>query len=181
MNERPSRIELIKILIQDRNHHFSHPHDVAVKFLYSIGGTITTIIIAFFIKNKGIPNLKEFTPDKLENFGLFGILIILGYALIFWGLGEHTTIHRNQRKRIELAIEYLIVVKPEEFDFDIFWQKYGNLKLKYNKRREAKITTSLIVAEPDARKWISYHDRKIELGIAIILIGVVGLLTTLFT
>ncbi|ELR69296.1 hypothetical protein C900_05180 [Fulvivirga imtechensis AK7] len=100
--------------------------------------------------------------------------------MIFWGLGEHTAIHTDQRKRIESAIEYLIVVKPEEFDFDTFWQKYGHIELKYSRRKRAKTSTNLIVAEPDTRNWLNYHDRKIELGIVVILIGVIGLLTTLF-
>jgi len=180
MEERPSRIDLIKILVQERDHHFSHPHDVAVKFLYSIGGTLTTIIIAFFIKNGEINSLKEFISESMVSFGIFRLLIIIGYLVIFWGLGEHTALHTDQRKRIELAIEHLVVVKPEEFDFDLFWKKYGQMKQKYNARKKANTLTSLIVAEPDTRNWFNYHDRKIELGVIFILIGVIGLLTTLF-
>ncbi|MGL1888479.1 MAG: hypothetical protein OCD76_18325 [Reichenbachiella sp.] len=179
MEARPSRVELIKILVQDRDHHFSHPHDVTVKFLYSIGGTITTILIAFFIKDK-ITGLKEIIADYSWDFVFFGLLIIVGYAMISWGLGEHTAMHTDQRRRIESAIEYLIVVKPDAFDFDSFWSKYGQVRLKYNGKKKATIPTSLIVAEPDTRNWLNYHDRKIELGILIILIGVIGLLTTLF-
>ena len=100
--------------------------------------------------------------------------------MIFWGIGEHTAIHTDQRKRIESAIEYLIAVDPDEFDFNVFWQKYGHIRLKYNSRRKAKATTGLVVAEPDSRNWFNYHDRKIELGIVIILTGVIVLLATLF-
>lgn len=180
MEKRLSRVELIKILMQDRNHHFSHPHEVAVKFFYSLGGTITTILISFFIKNKEIPNLKEFVLCNSVTFGFFSVVIIVGYAMIFWGLSEHTTIHTNQRKRIESAINYLVSSKSEEFDFDEFWQKYGHMKLKYSRKKKAKTSTNLIVAEPDTRNWFNYHDRKIELGIVVILIGVIGLLSTLF-
>jgi hypothetical protein len=181
MEERPSRIELIKILITDRDHHFSHPHDVSVKFFYSLGGTISTILIAFFIKNSESSNLKDLISENLKIFGLFGITIVLGYILIFWGLSEHTTIHTEQRKRIESAIEYLVATKPEEFDFNIFWEKYGHKKLKYNKRKKSRNSTKLIVAEPDMRNWLSYHDRKVELGIVFIFIGVIGLIISLFT
>ncbi len=180
MEDRPSRVELIKILMQDRNHHFSHPHEVAVKFYYSLGGTITTLLISFFIKNNEIPDLKNFISEEARNFGFYGIMIIIGYMMIFWGLNEHTALHTNQRKRIEAAIAYLIAVKPEEFKFDIFWEKYGVVKLKYNGRNTSKTVTNLLVAEPDTRSWLRYHDRKIELGIGIILIGVLGLLMTLF-
>ena len=170
-------MELIKILMQDRDHHFSHPHDVGVKLFYSLYGTVTTILIAFFIKNKEI---SDFISNHSGTFGLFGIMIIVGYVMIFWGLGEHTAMHTDQRKRIESAIEYLVAVKPDKFDFDIFWQEYGHIKLKYSRRKKSKTSTNLIVAEPDTRNWFNYHDRKIELGIVIILFGVIGIFITLF-
>ena len=179
MNERPTRIELIKILIHDRDHHFSHPHDVAVKFFYSFGGTITTVLIALFLKNQ-IPILKEAISHYPQWFLTFGVLLVIGYIPIFWGLSEHTALHMSQRKRIESAIEYLIKVKPEEFDFDFFWKEFGQINLEFGKSKKIKNTTNLVVAEPDTRNWLNYHDRKIELGILTILIGVIGLVIGLF-
>ena len=179
MEKRPSRIELIKILLQDRNHHFTHPHDVAIKHFYALGGTITTLSVALFVKSE-ISDVKELISKEPVVFGLLGILIIIGYTLIIWGLAEHSTIHNNQRKRIESAIEYLVMAKPETYEFDKFWQRYGNLELKYNQRKKSKVATKLIVAEPDVRGWFHFHDRKIELGILMILIGTFGILTTLF-
>ncbi|MDC6365744.1 MULTISPECIES: hypothetical protein [Flavobacteriaceae] len=179
MSERPTRIELVKILIDDRNHHFSHPHNVAVKFFYSFGGTISTVLIALFLKNQ-IPLLKDAVSNSPQWFMIFGILTIIGYIPIFWGLVEHTTLHMNQRKRVESAIEYLVKVKPEEFDFNLFWIEFGRANLEYRSSKKSKNSTNLIVAEPDSRNWLNYHDRKIELGILMILIGVIGLVIGLF-
>lgn len=181
MEPRPSRIELIKLLIDDRNHHFSHPHEVSVKFMYSFGGTITTILIAFFVKGNIIGFIKFLEGENdLCFLVISSVVILIGYMVIYWGISEHSTLHKNQRKRLEKAINELIAADPKTYNFDDFWKKFGKTKLQYSKSKKSSEATALIVAEPDARKWLHYHDRKIELGAMIILLGVSGILYTLF-
>mgnify|MGYP001800318609 CR=1 FL=1 len=115
MEDHPSRIELIKLLIGDRNLHFNHPLEVALIFLYSIGGTLTTVLVALLIKNGKLEGLVKLllSDTNLPYLILSGVIIGIGYIFIFWGLSEHTQLHANQRKRIEEAIEYLVKTKPD--------------------------------------------------------------------
>ncbi|MDH5366700.1 MAG: hypothetical protein OEW67_06920 [Cyclobacteriaceae bacterium] len=179
MEDRPSKTELIKLLINDRNHHFSHPHEVSLKFWYSIGGTITTLVVALLFKNNNFENIKCFITNNICCLAPLFTVILIGYAIIFWGLSEHTSLHTHQRIRLEEAIQYLLVTKPEDFNYDKFISKYSLLKLKFNKKHKSNSATFLLVAEPDTRTWIKYHDRKIELGIMLILLGIVGIMIVL--
>ena len=114
MEKEPIKLDLIKLLIADRNHHFSHPHEVSIKLYYSIGGTVTTLLIALFIKNlDGSKSLVGFVAEGSNQpyFIFFAFCVIIGYLLIFWGLGEHSALHASQREKIEKAIKFLLETK----------------------------------------------------------------------
>lgn len=160
--------ELLKILIAERDYHATHPAEVNNKFIYSLGATLTTIIAGFIFKDK-IENLDQIINSCFFPFII--ILIVAGYCLIFFAIAEHSKFHKLQLNRLEEAIEYII--KPNKlFSLDTFWELYGE-KLNSKKRN---YTVKLIAKEPDTRSGLRFHDRKIELGIYLILIGVIPLI-----
>ncbi|NAS30667.1 hypothetical protein GTQ40_06765 [Flavobacteriaceae bacterium R38] len=171
--------ELINLLVEERNLHFNHPSEISRRVIFSLGTVITTLIASIITKE--ISDNGTFDPSNYLNhcyFKWFISCIILGYSFILWGLVEHTTIHANQRKRIQEAINYL--VKSNNVNMDVFWDTFGYRHLKYLGNLKMNKPSELFMSEPDTRGFWGFHDRKIEFGILMVLLGFIILLNILF-
>lgn len=171
--EEISRKDLLDLLTKDRNYHFEHPNHVNNRVIYSLGGTLTTITVGLLIKSGDKQFAFQFLGDNLAWIVLIGV----GYLFITWGLIEHTTMHFQQRKVLQKAIHFLI--EKEHLDYKEFLNKFSENHLLYFGKSKLKVATKLFDIEPDNRKFLSYHDRKIELGISIVLVGVISILYAL--
>ncbi len=172
-----NRIDLMRILIDDRNYHFEHPHSVNLKFFYSAGGTLSALIIALIYKSDNLESVtKLLNADALY----FGILCI-GYLMVIIGLIEHMTLHKEQRKQLERAINYCFACDNNTFKYEEFVAKFSKKKHKYFFLLTSKVDSSLFDIEPDNRNEIFFHDRKIELGIVLIILSLIKLIYTILT
>jgi hypothetical protein len=157
--------DLIDLLNKERNYHSKHPQEVNIKFIYTIGASITGIIISILFKKSDLPDLtKTVILKPLE------ILFILGFTSIFLGLGEHYSLHFQQRIRIEKAIND-IASQFNHFNYDAFIAAHGLAHMHYFGSIYLSKPTPLFTNEPDTRSFWKFHDRKIELGILLILIS----------
>jgi len=174
--------DLVELLIKERDRHFSHIHEINRKVIFSMSGSISTIVIFLFVKSSQDDfNLRIFfNKDNLTGTIITATIFLIGYFFILWGLGEHSSIHGNQRKRIERAIASLLSSNEKEFNFNNFWKEHSEVHLNVFSKTLKK-ETPLISAEPDIRGIWGFHDRKIELGIFFILVGFLYLLIILFS
>lgn len=169
--------ELLKTLRAEMDYHAIHPTETAGKFWYTLAGTITTIVAALAFKDS-IPILRDVIRLNLEWFVASIVFVFSGYCFIVWGIAEHTRIHRLQRERLERAIDYLLDPANESFDYTAFWQKFGrDGTFPTGQRGDSPV--KLITREPDTRKGWRFHDRRIDAGFAIILAGVLLLISVL--
>ena len=185
MEKQISRLALIELLIHDRDHHFHRANSVGSRFTYFIGGSLVPIFIALFISDDSFNRVKTvFGQIPSEYLILCIALLVIGYFMIYWGLSEHSALHNNQRVRLEKAIDALVSFNPADNTCDdlfiTFWQEYGTQKLKYNLRKTLNKPTLLLAAEPDSRKWKTFHDRKIEAGIILVFIAFIVFAVVLF-
>lgn len=163
-----SKKDLLDLLVKDRNYHFEHPNQVNNKLVYSLGGSLSTIMIGLVIK-KGE---KAFEVVLEQNHWIMIGLIGLGYTVMIWGLAEHTLLHFNQRKVLQKAIHYILSGGTYQGFIDQFAENH----LAYMRKKRLKVATKIFDIEPDTRPFWRYHDRKIELGIILVIFGVLGLL-----
>jgi hypothetical protein len=157
--------ELIDLLNKERDYHSKHPQDVNIKFIYTIGASITGIIISILFKKL---ELSDFTKTLMLN--PLEILFVLGFASVFFGLGEHYSLHFQQRIRIEKAIND-IASHFSHFNYDAFIAAHGFVHMHYFGSIYLSKATPLFTNEPDTRSFWKFHDRKIELGVLLILIS----------
>jgi hypothetical protein len=163
--------ELLKMLIDEREYHSTHPIEVRTSFIYSLGATLTTIIAGFLFKGNN-EKLKEIINSHFFlGAGIF--LIIIGYIIIFFAIAEHSKFHKLQLDRLENAIEYLMDPRIN-YTYEDFWGNFGE-KLRDKNSNEYHV--KLIAKEPDVRPGIHFHDRKIEIGVYTILSGALILIT----
>ena len=157
---------LIDLLNKERDYHSKHPFDVAVKFLYALGGSLAAVVSSLYFTEKAdyVKIILIYSIPWLGWLVLF--LFSLAIFFIFWGLNEHTQLHTQQRKRIEVALND-ILLNYNTFNFDAFWEKHKEQNLELRKKR-LRHPTPLITLEPDIRSHWRYHDRKIELGIILL-------------
>jgi hypothetical protein len=94
----------------------------------------------------------------------------LGFAFVLFGLGEHYSLHFQQRIRIEKAIND-IASHFNHFNYDAFIATHGLAHMHYFGSVYLNKPTPLFTNEPDTRSFWKFHDRKIELGILLILIS----------
>jgi hypothetical protein len=165
--------DFVNILLEERNYHSTHPNELTNKFFYTLGATLTTLVVGFIFRDK-IDAIKCLVNNTLFNYLI--AVIVIGYAIIIWGIYEHSKFHRYQLHRLESAIDYML--NPNnDFDFRTFWDLYGTAKFPTHKREDDLV--KLIAKEPDTRKGIRFHDRKFEFGVLLILIGVLALIACL--
>lgn len=150
-------LELVKILLQEREFHSTHPHEVAVKFHYWVGGAILTLFGSYFLKREATQGMSSIWAQRKASVIWSGIGVFVGYALVLWGLGEHDFYHVSQQRRLEVAIQELLViggtVPPS------FWEQHGQVVFD-----GAGSPTPLIAYEPDKRSALFFHDLKIRAG-----------------
>lgn len=103
-NRFPTRIEMLNLLITERNYHSDHPEQINTKFLYAAGALIGSLFLA--IGFEGDINITIQGGDQVEaRLLMLGmILIILGFFSIVRALLMHLKYHRNKRKSIERII-----------------------------------------------------------------------------
>ncbi len=170
-----TRTDLIKLLLTERDYHASHPVDIASKFWYTLGGTVTTVIAGLVFKDQ-IGILKT-CIDRYECALLIVLLLIaIGYSLIVWAIFEHTRIHKFQLNRLEQAIEDLCRDKSDDVK-DTFWSQQEHILFATNRPKDSHVR--LFTKEPDTRTGWYFHDRKIEAGILFLLMGVILLIVCL--
>jgi len=158
--------DLLKILLQEREHHTSHPAEVSAKFIYTLGATLTTLVAGFIFKDK-LEIVKSMVSEQLVFIPAIS-LIVIGYILIGFAISEHTKFHKLQLRRMEDAIEY--IMKPaNSYSYEVFWERFGE---KLNGKNSIAYDVKLIAKEPDVRKGLHFHDRKVDLGVCLILVGV---------
>lgn len=162
------KISLIELLTKERDFHAAHPHQVNTKFMYGLGTSLASVVAGIYFSGTEKSELDELFARVSMFIVLF--LFVLGLIIVIIGLAEHANLHKQQRRRIEAAIQD-ILAKGEKFKYDEFWQEYQSHRLKYFNRRVLKIPTPLFAVEPDTRGFWSFHDRKIELGALIMVIA----------
>lgn len=160
---------IIDFLNKEREYHSSHPHEVFTKFFYSMGASLAAVLSALYFSGKVVKaELSKFVNDLPVECIL--MLFLLGHVSIIVGLLEHSFLHQQQRKKIEDVINH-IFANYENFNYQDFWKKFGSTKLRSLGNKTLKTATPLITSEPDTRPNLTFHDRKIELGISLILIA----------
>src|SRR5213595_1385525 len=108
---------LTDLLIKDRDYHSAHPRDAYYKFIYSLGGTLAAVIGAIYLSVK-------FTKPNFHG-SIAGILVInilimlylLGLILILLGFKEHACLHKQQRQKIEAALNDIFASR-ENFNYE---------------------------------------------------------------
>ncbi|MDO5970020.1 hypothetical protein Q4Q35_09380 [Flavivirga aquimarina] len=173
-----NKLELIKLLIEESNLHFNHPSEVARKVIFSLGTVLTTIVATTIFSNVNDSDFVLKTIFHTSKFKIVLAFVFVDYLFILWGLNEHTKIHSEQRKRHQNAIDYLMSV--DNYDESNFWKTFGKNRLRYYWNLKMERPSLLFTAEPDTRGFLGFYDRKIELGIILILTRFIMLLMLLF-
>lgn len=154
---------LIELLNAERDYHSKHPKEVNIKFIYTIGASITGIIVTILFGTN-----KEHQLINPELLRLPVLFFSIGFLCLFWGLGEHYSFHFQQRVRVEKAINDVILQLPH-FNYDTFIKANNLIHLRYMGNIYLKKPTLLFTNEPDTRSFWRFHDRKIESGVLLIL------------
>lgn len=158
---------LLELLNKDRDYHTTHPQSAFTTFLYALGASLASVVAAIYFSGNSTATEIQAFFSKVPGFVFLFFLLGLGFILA--GLAEHNLLHKQQRIRIEDAMEY-ILTNSEKFDYAYFWDRFKKQKLKFP-GGSLKVATPLFTVEPDTRKFWYFHDRKIEIGVLLIIIA----------
>lgn len=167
-------LELIKLLLSEREYHSSHPSEASSKFWYSLGTTLTLLVTGLILSDK-VDALLLLIDSNIFYFALS--MILLGHVCLIIALLEHNKAHKLQCERIEEAIHYLFKNKVKD-NFRHFWIQYGKAHFSINEPSDKKVL--LFAKEPDTREGFKYHDTKIILGAILISFGIVLMIGCIF-
>jgi len=146
--------DLVEILVADRNHHFNHPQQVNRQVLIAVGTGSVGLLTANSLV-EGLTAIHAWIPFCVS----LGVIVV-GLVFLLVGQHQHNDHHVGQRQRLEDLLE-------EVMHCDDFHECMD---------RQSAQQLPLLVAEPDRRVGFENHDGKTLVGVALVVLAVVGYL-----
>ncbi len=169
LSDNPEKV--LELLIAERNRHFDHPSAITAKAFFAFSVVMTGLLAGILLRktDAGPP-----VPFLILILGIFPILV--GFALLVWGIVEHQEHHRRRRQRLERLIHRLMSTNLDAKAVDSVLKDTTNPDSEIGVGQYAKGSPPedlewLFLAEPDQRSLPFHHDTKIFFGLLTCFLG----------